>query len=151
MRAGSPGLTVIAPDAYLPAAALAPEIGGAANSVFVSGAFINDPERELPPEGLRWVRAFKATQPGAVDYYTPYAAQAAEVLLGAIAASDGTRTSVISQLFKTHVTNGILGTFTFTKNGDMTPSAIPVFQAAASPEPGVPDRVLRVISVKPPG
>ncbi len=47
-----------------------------------------------------------------------YAGQAAEVLLDAIAASDGTRESILEQLFATSVTDGIIGSFTFNENGD---------------------------------
>ena len=53
----------------------------------------------------------------------------------AIAASDEARRSVISQLFKVHITNGILGTFGFTKAGDMTPDAIQVFQVDTARPP----------------
>ena len=36
--------------------------------------------------------------------------------------SNGTRTSVTTNLFKTRVTNGIMGTFHFDKNGDIAPT-----------------------------
>ena len=54
------------------------------------------------------------------DPYTAYAAQAAQVLLGAIAKSNGTRADVASKLFNLKVTNGILGNFSINKNGDTT-------------------------------
>ena len=47
-----------------------------------------------------------------------YAGQAAEVMLDAIAASDGTRQSILEQLFATSVTDGIVGSFHFNENGD---------------------------------
>jgi hypothetical protein len=50
-----------------------------------------------------------------------YEAQAAQITLDAIAKSDGTRASVLSNLFKTKVTNGIMGTFHFDANGDIAP------------------------------
>ena len=40
----------------------------------------------------------------------------------AIGRSNGTRTSVTQQLFKTNVVNGIMGTFHFDKNGDTIPT-----------------------------
>ena len=49
-----------------------------------------------------------------------YGAQAAEVLLDAIAASDGTRRSVTAQLFRSRVRDGLLGSFGFDRNGDTT-------------------------------
>ena len=47
-----------------------------------------------------------------------YQGQAAEILLDAIAASDGTRESILEQLFATEVVDGIIGTFHFNENGD---------------------------------
>ena len=145
-------LTVIAPDGYLPGSELIREIGKpAANGVFMTASFVNNAERLLPPAGLRWEREFRATQPGTVGFYTPYAAQATDVLLTAIARSDGTRRSVISQMFKVRVTDGILGSFGFAKDGDMTPVSIPVFRVDASRPLGAPDPVADVIRVTPVG
>jgi hypothetical protein len=53
--------------------------------------------------------------------YSVYQAQAAQIMLNAIARSDGTRASVVKELFKTKVKNGIMGTFNFDKNGDIVP------------------------------
>jgi len=53
-----------------------------------------------------------------VDPYAIYGAQAATVMLDAIAASDGSRADVIKQMFATKVTDGLLGSFTFNENGD---------------------------------
>ena len=54
--------------------------------------------------------------------YSVYQAQAAQVIMEAIGRSNGTRTSVTQQLFKTSVVNGIMGTFHFDKNGDIVPT-----------------------------
>ena len=52
----------------------------------------------LPPAGARWAKRFGATQRGAeVGPEAIYTAQAAEVLLDAIARSDGTRASVLER------------------------------------------------------
>ena len=64
-----------------------------------------------------------------VDPYAIYGAQAAQVLLDAIAASDGTRGDVIAKLFETKVTDGLLGTFEINENGD---PAAPRAQSSAS-------------------
>jgi ABC-type branched-subunit amino acid transport system substrate-binding protein len=58
-----------------------------------------------------------------------YAAQATEVLLDAIARSDGTRESVIRELFRTDVKRGLLGDFTFDENGDISESPITILRA----------------------
>ena len=53
-----------------------------------------------------------------IDPYAIYGGQAAQVLLDAIAASDGTRADVIAKLFETNVTDGLLGSFKINANGD---------------------------------
>jgi branched-chain amino acid transport system substrate-binding protein len=86
----------------------------------------------LGPAGREFLRTFAATQPdGAVpplDTYIVEAAQAAEALLQAIARSDGTRASVTRELFDLEIEDGILGSFSFDENGDMTPATISVFR-----------------------
>lgn len=54
----------------------------------------------------------------AIDPYAIYGGQAAQVLLDAIAASDGTRADVIAKLFETDVQDGLLGSFKINANGD---------------------------------
>ena len=53
------------------------------------------------------------------------------MLLDAIARSDGTRASVTRNLFSTRISDGILGSFTFTPAGDTTLNAIPFYRVAA--------------------
>src|SRR5207253_10367296 len=114
-----------APDGFTPISAVVSGAGGAAEGTYVSVA--GQPNENLPAAGKKFVSDFGATQKGgSVDPYSSYAAQAAEVLLTAIANSDGTRSGVTDQLLKTKVTNGILGNFTINANGDT--SANPVTQ-----------------------
>ena len=49
-----------------------------------------------------------------------YGAQAAQVLLDAIAASDGSRASVTKQMFRRRVRDGLIGSFGFDRKGDTT-------------------------------
>lgn len=80
----------------------------------------------LPPHGQEIVRRFGAgRQPG---FGAPYAAQAAEVLLDAIARSDGTRRSVVRELFAARVRDGIIGSFGFDRNGDIVPSKVTILR-----------------------
>jgi hypothetical protein len=74
----------------------------------------------------------------------PVAAQAAEVLLDAIAHSNGTRSSVTAHLLDDRVHGGILGYFSFDRYGDMTPS--PVTISRIEHGRGVTDRVILVPS-----
>jgi branched-chain amino acid transport system substrate-binding protein len=90
-------------------------------------------KESLGPAGRDFLRTFAATQPGgAVPFgaFIPEAAQATEALLDAIERSDGTRVSVLRELFDLRIENGILGSFSFDENGDMTPATISVFRIA---------------------
>jgi branched-chain amino acid transport system substrate-binding protein len=55
-----------------------------------------------------------------VDPYAILAAQAAQVMLDAIAKSDGSRSDVIKKMYATKVNNGLIGSFSFNKNGDLS-------------------------------
>ncbi|HEX2044983.1 MAG TPA: branched-chain amino acid ABC transporter substrate-binding protein [Gaiellaceae bacterium] len=84
----------------------------------VAGVPIEEFESE---EAQTFIQEFQETLGGEpVDPYAIYGAQAAQVLLDAIAASDGSRASVIEQLFQVEVQGGYLGDFSFTENGDPT-------------------------------
>ncbi len=56
------------------------------------------------------------------------AAQATEILLDAIGRSDRTRASVIDELFATKVKNGILGSFSFDRFGDIVPAPVGIYR-----------------------
>jgi branched-chain amino acid transport system substrate-binding protein len=58
-----------------------------------------------------------------IDPYAIYGGQAAQTMLDAIAASDGSRSDVISKLFASDVKDGLLGTFTFSSDGDPVASS----------------------------
>ena len=64
------------------------------------------------------VRPCAGAAAGSSDPKALFAGQAAEVLLDAIARSDGTRESVVRELFATEIENGILGRFRCGENGD---------------------------------
>jgi len=55
-----------------------------------------------------------------------YAAQAAELLVAAIARSDGTRASVSSELLKARVDDGLLGRFVIDPDGDPVPAPVTI-------------------------
>ena len=80
------------------------------------------------------------------QFYTAYAAQSAEILLDAIARSDGTRASVTRELFKTRVENGILGDIRFDKNGDPVEAPVTIWRIVRpsrdAPNGRVADRVV---------
>jgi branched-chain amino acid transport system substrate-binding protein len=140
---------IVANDGYLEGFGLADVSSGHPTAgTYISGAFVSDPAKQLPPAGVEFVREFSATQPGrTVNTFTPYAAQSTEVLLAAIAASDGTRASVSNQLLSVRVTDGILGSFGFDENGDMTFNTMPIFRVPAGPPTDGPLPVYAVIEV----
>jgi DNA-binding SARP family transcriptional activator/ABC-type branched-subunit amino acid transport system substrate-binding protein len=87
----------------------------------------------LSPAGTRFVERFGRTQAGApVQPSAVYAAQATHVLLDAIRRSDGTRSSVVEELFRTRVSDGLLGSFSFDRNGDISESPITILQVRPS-------------------
>ncbi|MDX6551308.1 MAG: hypothetical protein QOJ31_1992 [Gaiellales bacterium] len=53
------------------------------------------------------------------------------MLLAALAVSDGTRRSVAEHLLQVRIEDGILGSFGFDQNGDMTNNAMPIFRVPA--------------------
>ena len=68
-----------------------------------------------------FINGFKSQLGGKpVDPYAILGAQAAKVLLDAISKSDGSRSQVIANVFKTHVSNGLIGSFSLNKNGDLS-------------------------------
>ena len=60
--------------------------------------------------------------------YAVSAVQATDLLLDAIARSDGTRRSVISELFASEVRGGVLGDFSVTPTGDTTANQVTVYR-----------------------
>jgi branched-chain amino acid transport system substrate-binding protein len=78
---------------------------------------------------LKFIDGFKSQLGGkAVDPYAILGAQAAQVLLDAIEKSDGTRASVIDNVFKTKVSNGLIGNFSLNKNGDLSGATGPAIK-----------------------
>jgi branched-chain amino acid transport system substrate-binding protein len=72
-------------------------------------------------EAKTFIDDFKKTIPGkSVDPYAILGAQAARVMLDAIADSDGTRADVIKRVFETKIDNGLIGSFEINENGDIT-------------------------------
>ena len=94
------------------------DTGPAAADMYASVA--GQPINAFQGAAREWVTNFSKEYLGGKlpDPYAIYSAQAAQTLLDAIAASDGSRSDVISKLFASTVTNGLLGSFTFNENGD---------------------------------
>jgi branched-chain amino acid transport system substrate-binding protein len=110
---------MLMPDGFTPFSATGQTSGNASNGAYISYPGI--PVKSLKGAGAKFVAGFtKVNNRKLPDPYTAYAAQAAQVLLGAIGKSNGTRADATSKLFNLNVTNGVLGNFTINKNGDTT-------------------------------
>ena len=97
------------------------EAGPAVRGVYVPTLGVPRTAFSMTGAAQRAARTIDAEVPGVLE-----AAQATEIVLGAIARSDGTRASVLAELRGAEVTDGILGTFRFDDNGDMTPGWVPI-------------------------
>jgi branched-chain amino acid transport system substrate-binding protein len=143
-------LVVLAPDTFLPAAEVVRELGPSFVDAYVSGAQVTDPAHQLPPQGQQFTKALAATQrTGSVNVYAPYAALATEALLAAIARSDGTRASVVRELFHVRLAHSIFGPLSFDSVGDPSTNLVPIFRAPKVPPNGPvpPERVFKLIHV----
>ncbi len=107
--------------------------GPAAHGVYISGPDVPPGARQLSPAGRRFARDFGAlTNP--TQFVLP-AAQATESVLQAIARSDGTRASVLEELRTSEIRDGLLGSFRFDRNGDITPAQIPIYRVTGKTPP----------------
>jgi branched-chain amino acid transport system substrate-binding protein len=119
-KAGS-GVMLMLPDGFTTDAIFDRSQGGTPNakgSYFsVAGVGID----QYKGAALKFIDGFKQQLNGKpVDPYAILAAQAAQVMLDAIKNSDGTRADVIKQMYATKVNNGLIGSFSFNKNGDLS-------------------------------
>jgi branched-chain amino acid transport system substrate-binding protein len=113
-----PNVVFVGPDGWTSGTL---DAGSAAQGMFIS--YAGQPLEKLPSAGKKFIAQFRAYAKikGNMPPYAVYQAQAAQIMLDAIARSDGTRGSVVKAMFKTRVKNGIMGTFRFDRNGDPVP------------------------------
>ena len=114
----------MAPDPFDPATAV---LAGTASEgmTFSQPGPLTD---SLGREGKRFVASFSKRFGAKPTRFAVAAAQAIDVLLDAIARSDGTRSSVTTNLFKTQISNGILGSFGITPTGDTTLNVVAIYR-----------------------
>jgi branched-chain amino acid transport system substrate-binding protein len=127
------GVKLIAPDGFTTQATI-DEAGAASAGMYLSVA--GQPIDSFQGAAKEFVDGLLAGPLSGkpIDPYAIYGGQSAQVMLDAIAASDGSRSDVISKLFASDVQDGLLGTFTFSEDGDPVASggvttAITVYKA----------------------
>jgi branched-chain amino acid transport system substrate-binding protein len=132
-----PDVALVATDGFYPVPDLIEAAGPAARGMYLSVYGV--PNGELPPPGKRFLEEFEATRAGepSPSYSAAYAAQAAEILLDAIARSDGTRSSVVQELRRTTVEDGILGDIRFDEYGDLVEGPVTIFRVVGKGRPGL--------------
>ena len=127
-----PKVALIVPDGFLVFGDLTKLAGPATDSLYVTN--YGYPNRLLPPRGKQFLEAFARMNDGeqGPDFAAAYGAQAAEILLDAVARSDGSRASVTRELRRTRISNGILGDISFDRNGDLARAPVTAFRVGKS-------------------
>jgi branched-chain amino acid transport system substrate-binding protein len=101
------------------------QAGDAAEGIYVT--FGGLPQSELSEEGQKFVQTYEETYDDAIQPYTAYAYEAANVMLDAIEKASKEaggevpdREAVVQQIFATEDYQGALGTWSFDEDGDTT-------------------------------
>jgi ABC-type branched-subunit amino acid transport system substrate-binding protein len=120
--------------AGLPIARLFEVAGEGARGMYVT--IPGQPLERLGATGRRFLREFGATRTGArIPNWAVYGAAAAEVLLEAIATSDGKRESVAEALAAVELADSPLGPLRFQPQGELAASPVAVVRADHGGEP----------------
>ena len=129
IKAGAPGVQIMLPDGFTPASATIQQAGAAVNGATISVAGL--PNSALKGAGKAFVTNFTKADGRPPDPYAVYAAQAAEVVVAAIAKSNGTRADITKQILGVHLNNSILGNVAFNANGDVSSNPVTIYKVTA--------------------
>jgi branched-chain amino acid transport system substrate-binding protein len=115
------GVVLLLPDGFTDNAIFDRAEGGTPNAkgayFSVAGVGID----QYKGAALDWIEGFKqSTNAESISPYSVLAAQSAQVLLDAIKNSDASREEVIKNVFDTQVDDGLIGSFAFNENGDLS-------------------------------
>ena len=136
LKAGVPGVTLIAPDGFSSFKDTIAHAGDASEGMYISIA--GQPYKNLPAAGKKFAQQFgKAIGLSAakVNPYSNYGATAMLVLLNAIAKSNGTRASVASHIYKTTFNDTPIGNFQLNSNGDTNAGVISFYHVVGTNAP----------------
>jgi branched-chain amino acid transport system substrate-binding protein len=121
-----PSGPIVLAEGLGPAAQLATEIGASAEGVYLVVAGV--PPERLGDAGNRFVREFEEKVGAAPHPYAVYSAQAAEILLDAVASSGGTRAGTGRAVLAAKVVDGPVGSFSFDREGNPVPAAVTIYR-----------------------
>ena len=116
---------IIAPDAWNNLAVV--EGAGEAAEGF-SPTIAVLPNDKLPPAGREFAAEFERRFRARPCCFSVHSAQAAHMMLDAIADSDGSRAQVLENLFDARVEGGYVGDFEIDRYGDTTLNRIAVYR-----------------------
>ena len=119
-----PRLQFVVPDGYLDE--LAGRLGPVAEGIAVTVP--GRPVEALGPRGRAFADRLEAATGTRPSAFAIYGGAATELVLDAIARSDGTRASVVRALFHSHLRNSILGDYRITPTGDTSATDVAVYR-----------------------
>jgi len=126
LAAGAPKAKLMLPDGFTPISAVVQGAGKSAEGATVSVAGL--PNSALRGAGAKFVKDFTKADGRPPDPYSVYAAQAAEAMVAAIAASNGTRADINKKVFALNIKSSILGPLRFNTNGDVTSNPVTIYK-----------------------
>jgi branched-chain amino acid transport system substrate-binding protein len=121
-----PRAQLMGPDAFNDLDALVEGAGAAAEGFAPLIAVL--PNDKLPEPGREFADRFDKRFGSRPCCFSVHAAQAARMMLDAIAASDGSRSQVLDHLFRTPVDDGYVGNFSIDRYGDTTLRTMGVYK-----------------------
>jgi branched-chain amino acid transport system substrate-binding protein len=125
LRAALPHARLIGPDGMNQFSTIVEGAAASAEGFLATIAVL--PNHALPGPGREFADDFRRHYSQLPCCFSVHGAQAAEMVLDAIASSDGTRSRVKAALFHMRVTDGLIGNFAIDRFGDTTLTKIGVY------------------------
>ncbi len=126
LRAVLPNAQLVGPDGMNQPSAIVEVAGDSAENLLLTIALV--PARALPPAGRAFAQEFRRRYSQYPCCFSVNAAQAAQLVLDAIARSDGSRAKVTAALFQADVKGGLIGDFKIDRYGDTTLTKMGLFR-----------------------
>jgi branched-chain amino acid transport system substrate-binding protein len=121
-----PDVVIFGPDGFLQESAIVEGAGAAAEGFTATIAVL--PVTKLPPAGRKFAADFQRRFGDDPCCFSVRVAQAEELVLDAVAASDGRRPKIAEHLLGRQIEDGLLGDFNIDPNGDTSETTIGVYR-----------------------